>query len=363
MKNILHKKRKEILSIMLLSLIGFGLFAQSLSNPVSAVYDKTNNRYLIANQGSNSIIAMDINRNMETFMDTGFFSIGRMTIVGNILYYIDGGKVIGLDLTDTTKTLEVIVGTNLSDIAADNSGNLYVGDNTVDMIYRILISTATVSQYMKDAVSEVTGLAYDKKTNRLLITSFKQNGPIESVNLSAGVISTLHTTNFPWISSIAVDKNGHIFVASQDSQAVFYYNADFSEGPIAIARNLSGVEDIYYNEDHDSLVIACSGDNTIKIVAVPKGTSIRKASDDYKISIYPNPATDRINIELDLDKSSIVSLNLTDMQGKVLHTETNNFAQGKNIISIQPQHQLPKGLYFISFDINGERSIGKIMIQ
>ena len=349
--------------LLILALPSARLLAQSLSSPVSIVFDKTNNRYLIANTGSNSILAMDMSRKLTTFMDTGIFSIGRMTIVGDVLYYIDGGKVVGLDLTDRSVKLDAIVGTALSDIAADNNGNLYLGDYNVDLIYKVLVSTGTVSEYMKNAVSGVTGLAYDEKTNRLLVSSFKTDAPIESVNLSSSVISTLYTTNMAWINSLEVDSNGHIFIAVQDSQAVYYYSPDFSNGPVAIAKELQGVEDIYYNVEHDSLVIVCGGDNTIKIVAVPEYSSVKEHLNSFSYILYPNPANEMINIQLSLLSESFVKIVLTDLQGKSHYSMHKHFAQGKNALNIILSEKLPAGLYLLNMDVNGEKSTTKIMIQ
>jgi len=65
------------------------------------------------------------------------------------------------------------------------------------------------------------------------------------------------------------------------------------------------------------------------------------------ISVYPNPASDELTINYQLEKSAVVNIYLIDLQGKqhvVLHNETN--AMGIQTESMDISH-LPPGVYFL----------------
>ena len=71
---------------------------------------------------------------------------------------------------------------------------------------------------------------------------------------------------------------------------------------------------------------------------------------DKKISatIYPNPTTQDAMLEMTLDKAATLSVQLTDMQGRVLYkTENRQYAAGKHSATL-PTRALAAGTYFYS---------------
>jgi len=87
---------------------------------------------------------------------------------------------------------------------------------------------------------------------------------------------------------------------------------------------------------------------------------------EYKASIraYPNPFRDRISIDFYSPYPSIVHIEIIDLSGRVIHTETrnpgyNNFSQ----FQIKLDESLNTGLYFIRVSTNQEQIFGKIIKQ
>ena len=68
-----------------------------------------------------------------------------------------------------------------------------------------------------------------------------------------------------------------------------------------------------------------------------------------KIKIYPNPTTDKIEMDLDFEKERDVSIQLIDVNGKLIWTKEDH---GRNIKRIESINNLPNGTYFLNFTID-----------
>ncbi|WP_309610142.1 M64 family metallopeptidase [Flavobacterium sp.] len=92
------------------------------------------------------------------------------------------------------------------------------------------------------------------------------------------------------------------------------------------------------------------------------GISTVAESNQIGISIYPNPSIDKLNVEVNLEKSSNFSLELVDLNGKIIQTiENKGVLEGKNISSFDVS-KLSKGNYIIALKINGA-NYSKIFVK
>ena len=62
--------------------------------------------------------------------------------------------------------------------------------------------------------------------------------------------------------------------------------------------------------------------------------------------LFPNPAENTVNLQIQLKKRSTIQLVIINTVGQVFDTKTINLSSGKNIESLEIS-QLPAGLYFI----------------
>jgi hypothetical protein len=75
---------------------------------------------------------------------------------------------------------------------------------------------------------------------------------------------------------------------------------------------------------------------------------------DAAVSVYPNPASDALQVTLDLKQSATLSLQLRDLSARVVFKESSAFASGANQRSIVMQG-FPAGVYVLSIhDSNGQ---------
>jgi len=73
----------------------------------------------------------------------------------------------------------------------------------------------------------------------------------------------------------------------------------------------------------------------------------KRAGNSY-VEVFPNPFSDEITIELDLESNSPIQIDLFNVQGKLLRniSSLENIDKGKRTISVDV-NDLKKGIYFI----------------
>ena len=82
--------------------------------------------------------------------------------------------------------------------------------------------------------------------------------------------------------------------------------------------------------------------------------------EDY--SLFPNPASELLNISLDIKSSMDVQTMLYDAHGRLLKSQTVRVTQGSNNIQLDI-NEIPKGLYFISIVGDGMRLTDRFVKQ
>ncbi len=84
-------------------------------------------------------------------------------------------------------------------------------------------------------------------------------------------------------------------------------------------------------------------------------------SESQIINLYPNPTSDLINIEFQLNNPETVSLTIYNLQGKTIATPTiGDKGQGKHKVTISTAH-LPKGIYLVRMNVGKEIITRKIV--
>ena len=87
-------------------------------------------------------------------------------------------------------------------------------------------------------------------------------------------------------------------------------------------------------------------------------------SDEENFSIYPNPATDMLSININnaSDESSVIRL--TDVTGKVIYLQQLQLKTGENYLSIPVRTMnVESGIYFLTINQNQSVTTRKVVIQ
>jgi hypothetical protein len=80
------------------------------------------------------------------------------------------------------------------------------------------------------------------------------------------------------------------------------------------------------------------------------------------IKLYPNPTTDQINVQFNLNHTSVVTFKLTDISGRTILTQKNTYRAGNNNVSIHCSG-LQKGVYLLQTIISNKATTQKIVIE
>ncbi len=91
-----------------------------------------------------------------------------------------------------------------------------------------------------------------------------------------------------------------------------------------------------------------------------KIVTVNLAAKQQKLTIFPNPVKQTLTAQLFATKKEKVSIQIKDIQGKVLHVQQTELSKGNNAISI-PTSYLVKGSYLLI--INGEIKLQKQFIK
>jgi len=91
------------------------------------------------------------------------------------------------------------------------------------------------------------------------------------------------------------------------------------------------------------------------VIDIPKITPGSERQDDFSFSpVYPNPATNDINIEFYLPEDAEVSIGVFDGMGKQV-TESNESLSGGHQQTVADVSQLRSGIYYLRIDVNSNQ--------
>jgi hypothetical protein len=83
---------------------------------------------------------------------------------------------------------------------------------------------------------------------------------------------------------------------------------------------------------------------------------------DEAIKIYPNPANDQTNIQLNLKQESTITLRLLDASGKELSNRSYNQLSGIWSVNLDTNN-LNSGLYFVELEVEGRKIAKRLIIE
>ncbi len=72
-----------------------------------------------------------------------------------------------------------------------------------------------------------------------------------------------------------------------------------------------------------------------------------------KINLYPNPATDRLTLEFNMNQSQLLYLRFYDISGKLLQQQKTNCTSGSNVLELSTG-DYSNGIYFITLSTESE---------
>jgi hypothetical protein len=176
-------------------------------------------------------------------------------------------------------------------------------------------------------------------------------------------VSTIEINALPEIATIT--QEGATLVSSVATGVQWYYDG------VAIAGATSAKytpTDVQIAAKNSYAVVITSPANCVSTSVIyfnymkPVPTGIDNPALSAKLTIYPNATTDKLNVEMTLEKIANVNLKLTDAAGKVVIEQniTPNSTEFKHEIDMT---DYASGTYILLFNVNGKTAIKKVVKQ
>jgi len=125
---------------------------------------------------------------------------------------------------------------------------------------------------------------------------------------------------------------------------------------LAVGTKLKNTANIYF--DFNDPIIT---NTTVNTIILKSSAAITNLGKDMNISIYPNPTQDKALIKIALDKPSIVTFNLFDLNGKLIQQKNNQKTTVHEFTDEIILDGLHNGIYLLNININGEESSFKLI--
>ena len=111
--------------------------------------------------------------------------------------------------------------------------------------------------------------------------------------------------------------------------------------------------------------VADAADNVYlyRPVLTPVTTGIKDNNQTISLNVFPNPATDNINVAFNLNQSSVISMNLFSVDGKLIRTFENKVVGQGYFNQSYSTEGLSKGIYFLKVSSESFSESKKIFVN
>ncbi|MBD3637681.1 MAG: N-acetylmuramoyl-L-alanine amidase [Crocinitomicaceae bacterium] len=173
-------------------------------------------------------------------------------------------------------------------------------------------------------------------------------------------IDTVPTAAFT-PSALVVDISNPFVSFANQSQHANGYNWDFDDGNIS--NDVNPWHEFTATGDYYVELIAvnglCPNDTTVQMIQVIDNLGV---SDEEigGVEVYPNPASDNVNLSLDNSWSDKVTVTLLDTRSRVVYTKQ---CTGGSTVSITLNENVEEAVYFLRISDGKKTVIRKILVK
>ncbi|MDR2868632.1 MAG: T9SS type A sorting domain-containing protein, partial [Bacteroidales bacterium] len=80
------------------------------------------------------------------------------------------------------------------------------------------------------------------------------------------------------------------------------------------------------------------------------------------LNVYPNPASDKLNIVIDSKEAGRAIVSMTNLLGQTVYSKTSNFVNGTNVVNIDVSNMTP-GFYVVNVNTNSGKISQKVIVK
>lgn len=161
----------------------------------------------------------------------------------------------------------------------------------------------------------------------------------------------------------ANDKRYLACVSTYNPNINFGYDAESASLAGAVAINLQPVMALFVDDAKYAAGFGYQNIPAISLQLTSKVANVEENAMVAGLSVYPNPATNNVNVNIDLKNNSNVKLEIVDLTGKTVSSTTySNVAAGSHSYDVNTT-AISNGIYVINVITNGERISEKLVIR
>lgn len=124
---------------------------------------------------------------------------------------------------------------------------------------------------------------------------------------------------------------------------------------------------LYLGICHTSHINSLRSESVWKNISITPDTALINAEEKLRISdfgfrIFPNPATDELNLSMELESSTNFKISITDETGKTVFEDLKNFPAGISNRTLGIA-SLSNGIYFITLESGKEKAVKRFVVS
>ena len=215
---------------------------------------------------------------------------------------------------------------------------------------------------------------YGEPSYQPTVARYHPNGSRDSTFGNQGVVFFTEIPKYTEGIGIEVLPNGNTLVGISNFYGKNFYVAQLlPSGARDTTFGINGVYEYVNNNfraramDRLANLLAVSGreesSNNPKILLLRLvldlnvGTINPNTATTPTLSIYPNPISEQFNMQFELTQQALVSIQLFDMQGRLVQSlqQNQSFEIGEHTINLSCPEQLPSGNYVLTLEVAGEK--------
>jgi PKD repeat protein len=145
------------------------------------------------------------------------------------------------------------------------------------------------------------------------------------------------------VAAATYSTSGTIVTFTNTSTNATSYSWDFGD-----FTNSSAASPSHAYTANGSYVVTLTATNgnctDVYTMNISISASIEELSGITAVTLFPNPATDNVNLELNMRDNSTISVSIVDNSGKVVYSENKEVVEGQNVHSLTTS-SLSSGYY------------------
>lgn len=170
-------------------------------------------------------------------------------------------------------------------------------------------------------------------------------------------------TDCIYSASWVVDNNLPLYAPMINGATALAYYGEFAMPTVVLLGGNAHNVMMVLDQGFDVSDTVAMRDSILNLLD-PSSSGIKETTKNISFTkIFPNPTSDIINIEFNLNEESEVYIEMVDIDGRNILSKTNEKLEPGTIKKHFNVSQIPSGIYFVKINVNGSITTEKVNIK